>query len=267
MATPVRVAFDTLEEARRPASDDPVFSTLWTETGGETLIVEVNTMPGKGNLQLTGQLGDIMKESAHAAFSYIKSHAASLGVDPGFQEKMDVHIHIPEGAIPKDGPSAGTALCIALISAISKRPVSAGIAMTGEITLRGRVLPIGGLKEKMLAALRAGIKTVIFPAGNSKDLEEIPNYVKDKLNLIAAAHMDQIFSIAFASKEKISKNGHSSLNQNGHKNGKNGKLEKNLVVAKKKPQSKPAPKAKAAPKVKVKASAKVASKTKTKRKK
>ncbi|MBX9724513.1 MAG: hypothetical protein K2X81_24105, partial [Candidatus Obscuribacterales bacterium] len=212
----------------------------WTETGGETLIVEVNTMPGKGNLQLTGQLGDIMKESAHAAFSYIKSHAASLGVDPSFQEKMDVHIHIPEGAIPKDGPSAGTALCIALISAISKRPVSAGIAMTGEITLRGRVLPIGGLKEKLLAALRAGIKTVIFPAGNSKDLDEIPKYVKDKLNLIPAAHMDEIFGIALASMGKVSKNSKNSNGNNGHhkiesgKNGKSGKVD----VAKKKVQVK-----------------------------
>lgn len=198
-----------------------VTGLAWTETGGETLIVEVNTMPGKGNLQLTGQLGDIMKESAHAAFSYIKSHAQSLGVDPSFQEKMDIHVHIPEGAIPKDGPSAGVALCTALISAISKKPVSAGIAMTGEITLRGRILPIGGLKEKLLAALRSGIKKVVFPEGNAKDLEEIPAYVKDKLNLIPASHLDEIFSVAFKTKPlasvKAEKNGHS---KNGM--GKNG---------------------------------------------
>ncbi len=245
----------------------------WTETGGETLIVEVNTMPGKGNLQLTGQLGDIMKESAHAAFSYIKSHAANLGVDPSFQEKMDVHIHIPEGAIPKDGPSAGTALCIALISAISKRPVSAGIAMTGEITLRGRVLPIGGLKEKLLAALRAGIKTVIFPAGNSKDLDEIPKYVKDKLNLIAAAHMDEIFGIALASMGKISKNSKNSKNSNGNNghHGKNGKIE----VSKKKAQVKTpvkvavkaSAKTKSMPKVKTQTKSKPSPKSKSRRSK
>ncbi|MBZ0189438.1 MAG: endopeptidase La, partial [Candidatus Obscuribacterales bacterium] len=174
-----------------------VTGLAWTETGGETLQVEVNTMPGKGKLQLTGQLGDVMKESAQAAFSYIKSHARDLEIDPAFQDEIDVHIHIPEGAIPKDGPSAGVAMCTALISAICKRPVLASVAMTGEITLRGRILPIGGLKEKVLAALRAGIKTVIFPSGNEKDLQEIPDYVKEKVDLVSVAHLDEVYPLVF----------------------------------------------------------------------
>ncbi len=169
----------------------------WTETGGETLSVEVNTMPGKGNLQLTGQLGDVMKESAQAAFTYIKSHADILGIDPNSLDKNDVHIHIPEGAIPKDGPSAGVALCTALYSALSRRPVRGNVAMTGEITLRGRILSIGGLKEKVLAAVRAGIKTVLLPIGNQKDLEEIPKYVQSKLELIPVSHLDEVFPIVF----------------------------------------------------------------------
>ena len=169
----------------------------WTEVGGETLTIEVNTMPGKGNLQLTGQLGDVMKESAQAAFSYLRSHAESLGIDPNFQDKQDIHVHIPEGATPKDGPSAGAAMCCALVSAISKRPARGNIAMTGEITLRGRILGIGGLKEKVLAALRAGIKTVIYPRANEKDLIEIPDYVKEKVELIPVSHLDEVFSLVF----------------------------------------------------------------------
>ncbi len=179
-----------------------VTGLAWTETGGETLSVEVNTMPGKGNLQLTGQLGDVMKESAHAAFSYIRSHAQALDINPAFLDDRDIHVHIPEGAIPKDGPSAGIALCTALISAISKRPVKGTVAMTGEITLRGRILPIGGLKEKVLAALRAGIKTVIFPRSNEKDLQDIPDYVKEKLELIPVSHLDEVFPIVFHTETK-----------------------------------------------------------------
>lgn len=174
-----------------------VTGLAWTETGGETLSVEVNTMPGKGKLQLTGQLGDVMKESAHAAFTYIRSHAERLGIDPNFGDNLDIHIHIPEGAIPKDGPSAGVALTLALYSAISRRPVKSSLAMTGEVTLRGRILTIGGLKEKVLAAVRMGIKTVIFPRGNEKDLAEIPAYVRDKVDLVAAAHLDEVFKLAF----------------------------------------------------------------------
>ncbi|MCA9804816.1 MAG: endopeptidase La [Cyanobacteria bacterium HKST-UBA02] len=174
-----------------------VTGLAWTETGGETLQVEVNTMPGKGNLQLTGQLGDVMKESAQAAFSYIRSHAQALDINPSFKDELDVHIHIPEGAIPKDGPSAGIALCTALISAISKRPALGNVAMTGEITLRGRILPIGGLKEKVLAALRAGIKTVLFPQGNEKDLQEIPGYVKEKVELVPVSSLDEVYPLVF----------------------------------------------------------------------
>ena len=174
-----------------------VTGLAWTETGGETLSVEVNIMPGKGKLQLTGQLGDVMKESAQAAFSYIRSHAERLNIDPNFGDNLDVHVHIPEGAIPKDGPSAGVALTLALYSAISRRPVKPSLAMSGEITLRGRVLTIGGLKEKVLAAVRSGIKTVIYPRGNEKDLQDIPPYVTGKVDLVPVAHLDEVFALAF----------------------------------------------------------------------
>ncbi len=184
----------------------------WTETGGETLSIEVNTMPGKGKLQLTGQLGDVMKESAQAAFSYIRSHADRLGIDDNFQDNLDIHIHIPEGAIPKDGPSAGIAIALALISAITKQPVRASLAMTGEITLRGRVLAIGGLKEKVLAAVRQGIKTVLFPASNTKDLEDIPDYVTDKIELIPVSHLDEVLSVAFRKSNTKSKKAKSRAN-------------------------------------------------------
>jgi ATP-dependent Lon protease len=195
-----------------------VTGLAWTEAGGETLSVEVNVMQGKGNLQLTGQLGDVMKESAQAAFTYIRSHAAELGIEANNFDKFDVHIHIPEGAIPKDGPSAGIAMTLALISAIMKRPVKANIAMTGEITLRGRVLGIGGLKEKVLAAIRAGVKTVIFPRGNEKDLAEIPAYVRKRLNLVPVAHLDEVFAIAFKdSSERARRSRTPSVQRNGAK--------------------------------------------------
>ncbi|HEY9679670.1 MAG TPA: endopeptidase La [Drouetiella sp.] len=198
-----------------------VTGLAWTETGGETLSVEVNTMPGKGKLQLTGQLGDVMKESAQAAFSYIRMHAKELGIDPDFGDKLDIHVHLPEGAIPKDGPSAGVALAVALISAVSKRPVRANIAMTGEITLRGRVLAIGGLKEKVLAAIRAGVKTVMFPKSNEKDLAEIPDYVKKQLQLRAVAHLDEVFAVAFKEKIKPTNgNGQVTIDMRSKSNGK-----------------------------------------------
>ncbi|MBY0547739.1 MAG: endopeptidase La [Candidatus Obscuribacterales bacterium] len=200
-----------------------VTGLAWTEAGGETLSVEVNTMPGKGKLELTGQLGDVMKESARAAFTYIRSHAEQLGIEPGFGDNVDIHIHIPEGATPKDGPSAGVALTLALYSAISKRPVKPSMAMTGEITLRGRVLPIGGLKEKVLAAVRAGIKTVLFPRSNEKDLQDIPDYVAGKLNLIPVAHLDEVFALAFKtdSKQKTAK---STKNRTVRQNGRRSAL-------------------------------------------
>ncbi len=179
-----------------------VTGLAWTEMGGETLAIEVNTMPGKGKLQLTGQLGDVMKESAQAAFSYIRSHANQFGIKADFQDNFDIHIHIPEGATPKDGPSAGVALVVALISAMTKRPVRASLAMTGEITLRGNVLVIGGLKEKVLAALRAGIKTVLYPRANEKDLQDIPDYVHKRLEMIPVGHLDEVLKIAFKDKTK-----------------------------------------------------------------
>jgi len=202
-----------------------VTGLAWTETGGETLQVEVNTMVGKGKLQLTGQLGDVMKESAHAAFTYIRSHADKLGISPDFQDGLDIHVHIPEGAIPKDGPSAGVAMSVALISAIAKRPVRHGFAMTGEITLRGRVLAIGGLKEKVLAAVRAGIKTVFFPRANEKDLTEIPDYVKKRVHLIPVAHLDEVYSVVFKQeKTKQTRRTPKSSRNNHRQTGKRSAL-------------------------------------------
>jgi len=164
----------------------------WTPYGGEVLYVEAVVMPGKGQLILTGSLGEVMKESAQAALSYIRSRYEELGIDPKFYTKYDFHIHVPQGAIPKDGPSAGVTMAIALISALTKRPVSKDYAMTGEITLRGRVLPVGGIKEKALAALRKGISKVIIPKQNEKDLQEIPEDLRSQINFIKISHLDEI---------------------------------------------------------------------------
>lgn len=173
-----------------------VSGLAWTEMGGDMLTVEVSIVPGTGKVVLTGQLGDVMKESAQTALSYVRSRAKSLNVPTDFHEKVDLHIHVPEGAIPKDGPSAGITMATAIASALTNRPVNREVAMTGEITLRGRVLPIGGLKEKSLAAHRAGIKTIVIPQGNEKDLADIPEVVRQVVDFRPVRHMDEVLTVA-----------------------------------------------------------------------
>ena len=168
----------------------------WTSVGGELLEVEVNVVPGSGKLELTGNLGDVMKESAHAAYSYIRSRADRLGIEADFYQKKDIHVHFPEGAVPKDGPSAGIAITTAMVSALTNTPVRRELAMTGEVTLRGRVLAIGGLKEKTMAALRNGIRTVILPAENEKDLEEIDQTVRAALHFLPVEQVDAVLAYA-----------------------------------------------------------------------
>jgi len=175
----------------------------WTEVGGELLVIEVTTLPGRGKLTVTGKLGDIMKESAQAAVSYIRSRAGELGLKPNFYQKLDIHIHIPEGATPKDGPSAGITMATALASALIQKPVRSCVAMTGEITLRGRVLPIGGLKEKMLAAHRAGITDLLIPSENEKDLKEIPVRILKSLRIHLVEHMDEVLEEAIVGLEFV----------------------------------------------------------------
>ena len=168
----------------------------YTSVGGDTLQIEVSLSPGKGKLQLTGKLGDVMKESAQTALSFVRARAESLGIDPNFHESHDIHIHVPEGAVPKDGPSAGITIATALVSALSKRPIRREVGMTGEITLRGRVLPIGGIKEKTLSAHRAGLQTIILPKDNERDLEDIPQTVRDQLTFKLISHADEALEIA-----------------------------------------------------------------------
>jgi ATP-dependent Lon protease len=168
----------------------------WTEVGGDILVIEASLMPGRGHLTLTGQLGDVMQESARAALSWVRSKADEFSLPKEFHRKHDVHVHVPEGAIPKDGPSAGITLATALVSALTRIPTRQDVAMTGEITLRGKVLPIGGVKEKVLAAHRAGVKTIVLPKDNDKDLADIPKNVLDTLHLYLVETMDEVLKIA-----------------------------------------------------------------------
>lgn len=185
--------YETLEEENQIGVANGL---AWTTVGGETLSVEVNTMKGTGKTQLTGKLGEVMKESAMAGISYIRANSDILGIESDFYKEMDIHIHVPEGAIPKDGPSAGITIATAVISALSNTPISREVAMTGEITLRGRVLPVGGIKEKVLAANRMGIKKVLLPIENEKDLEEIPDKIRKKMTFVLVKSMDEVLEHA-----------------------------------------------------------------------
>ena len=205
--TAVKVTAENIEEflgAKRYEGDKPLdgdevgaaTGLAWTAVGGTTLTIEVSAMHGKGDILLTGKLGDVMKESARAAITYIRSNSQSYGLENEIFENTDIHVHVPEGATPKDGPSAGITMATAILSAFTKKPVKKSVAMTGEITLRGKVLPIGGLKEKALAAYRIGVKDVIIPADNRKDLEEIPENIRSKLNFIPVTDVDAVFRTA-----------------------------------------------------------------------
>ncbi|HSB36488.1 MAG TPA: S16 family serine protease, partial [Thermoanaerobaculia bacterium] len=184
------------DEALRSDQVGAAMGLAWTAVGGDILIVEARAVRGKGNLQLTGQLGDVMKESAQAALTFARSRGDGLGLAENYFETHDVHVHVPEGAIPKDGPSAGITMAVAMISAFSGRPVRRDLAMTGEITLRGDVLPIGGVKEKVLAARRAGLKTVLLPKENERDLEEVPAELKKDLAFVFVETVDDVLAAA-----------------------------------------------------------------------
>jgi ATP-dependent Lon protease len=173
-----------------------VTGLAWTEVGGELLTIEAVTVPGKGQIKTTGKLGEVMQESIQAAMSFVKARAPAYGIKPSIFARKDIHVHLPEGAVPKDGPSAGIGMVTAMISTLSGVAVRRDVAMTGEVTLRGRVLPIGGLKEKLLAALRGGIGTVLIPAENQKDLAEIPASVKESLEIIPVEHVDDVLARA-----------------------------------------------------------------------
>jgi len=191
---------EKFRETRREKEDEIGLANGLAVTmfGGDLLTAEVTIVPGKGKLTLTGKLGEVMQESAQAAMSYLRSRAGTFGLSNDFQNKVDVHVHFPEGAIPKDGPSAGITMATAMASALLRIPVRQTIAMTGEVTLRGRVLPIGGLKEKILAAHRAGVTTVLVPEENRKDLKDVPDAVLEQLTVIGVKHMDEVLRYALA---------------------------------------------------------------------
>ena len=190
---PVKVLPD---EALKKDALGTATGLAWTATGGDVLFIEATTMRGKGKLTLTGQLGDVMKESAHAALSYARTRARELGIRDDFFATHDIHVHIPEGAIPKDGPSAGITMATAMISAFTQRPVRRSVAMTGEITLRGNVLPIGGLKEKILAARRIGLDTIICPKLNKKELDEVAPHLRRGMEFHLVEHVDEVLALA-----------------------------------------------------------------------
>jgi ATP-dependent Lon protease len=191
----------------------------WTQFGGEILYIEASKMKGKGGVILTGQLGDVMKESATAAMSFARAHAAELGIDESVFFENDIHVHIPAGAIPKDGPSAGITMATALISLLTNNPVRRDVAMTGEITLLGKVLPIGGLKEKALAAMRHGVKDIIIPFRNVKDLEEIPEEFRKKMNFIPVKSLDEVLAVALEKKIAPLKTGKASHSDGSKRRG------------------------------------------------
>jgi ATP-dependent Lon protease len=193
------------EVAERTSQAGVATGLAWTPAGGDILFVEATKMPGKKSLILTGQLGDVMKESAQAALSFIRSNAEELGVDPGFFDSYDIHIHVPAGAIPKDGPSAGVTMFSALASLLTQRTIRPDVAMTGEITLRGMVLPVGGIKEKVLAAHRAGIESVILPDKNRKDLEEVPEKVRQEMTFYFVKRMEEVTRLALRPNKRKSK--------------------------------------------------------------
>ncbi len=203
-----------------------VTGLAWTEVGGELLTIEASHIAGKGNIIKTGSLGDVMQESIQAALTVVRSRADSLGIKPDFYEKYDVHIHVPEGATPKDGPSAGGGMAISLISAFTGIPVKADTAMTGEITLRGQILKIGGLKEKLLAAKRGGIKNVIIPKENEADLQEIPKQITDSLNIIPVEWIDEVISHALLTEPSPTRKSSSSIKTKASKKS-NTKQENN----------------------------------------
>jgi len=186
------------EIAERTGEIGMATGLAWTPVGGEILFIEATKMPGKRGLTLTGSLGEVMKESAQAALSHIRSKSKIYKIDPHFFDRVDIHIHVPSGAIPKDGPSAGVTMATALVSLLTDKPVRAGLAMTGEITLRGKVMPVGGIKEKVIAAKRAGITEIIMPEQNKKDLEEVPDHVKKKLKIHFVNNIESVIKIAFA---------------------------------------------------------------------
>jgi len=213
-ATKVRVTVQNLEQEQFLGTprfrygvaekDDQVgvaTGLAWTEVGGDTLNIEVTVYQGAGKLTLTGKLGDVMKESAQAGYSYLRARATELGIAEGYYDKNDIHVHVPEGAIPKDGPSAGITMAAALASAFTGRKLRHDVAMTGEITLRGRVLPVGGIKEKVLAAHRAGIKLVVLPKDNKKDLDEIPNNISKQMEFVMVEHMDEVLELVLLEKD------------------------------------------------------------------